>query len=842
MTTLLASTARSAPRIQSGCAASIGVLLALTGSRAAGLDVAFDVREPAGAERKPGIVSSGVPFARGAVRDLGRLSVRAGHTVLPAQFVKLAPWDDGSVRWALLDCQAGVPARETVKLTIRDDGANKPPAQPVKVTESAGNVTVSTGPLSFVIDNTKPGLFRSLKVDGKELIDGSGRGLVIWADCEPQGTVRRSGRPAVMVPKYGPGKPFAALPPASVETEQAGPMKAIVTLRGKFPEKVHKGLAAYTVRIYAYAGQKHLKLHAWLQNEGAHGYTWEKNKTKVQREWMIFDGMALELGLSLGDVVRASCEGVSGDGSFRVHQYVTKPKKDRGPAYRLEDFVYTIKKGEEELKKGLRTDGIVSLAGGNGKLTVAVRDFWENYEKAIELDGQKLRLWLWPLEGQWPRRWNGYSVAQYACHMMATVSPVGVYGMPGGVHKGHQVILDFSGRNPAQAHAALDKPLFAVAPAAYYAGTEAVPGLFAPPAVRVDDDECDPKLDAWMRMTRSAFDPKSEHGIWEARRRQGRLNFWYGWLEFGDMCIPGNGYVSLHYDWPWIMLVNLLRTGDLNALRLAEDMMQHRIDVDHCWSKRELSGYQDLQRPRGAYTHFHCERFTRAQPNVDSNWLPGVVLWYLLSGEPKAREMAERNSAALVRGWEGLTKSGGWGAGRRKSDMQSNARAMFGFCSMYALTADRGWLDKALNLFRTHVTGKWKSVGPHLHDRQQIRSQEYTRDDIKYCYSIQAFCLLHHYTKDEKLFELLKAGCDKEFPENFFDAPLFLADLNAYVALVSGEEDYADAAVEHWIAGFPESKCPPVYSPRNSQWSRRKAMFLRTGHLLQYSFWKKGKP
>ena len=52
------------------------------------------------------------------------------------------------------------------------------------------------------------------------------------------------------------------------------------------------------------------------------------------------------------------------------------------------------------------------------------------------------------------------------------------------------------------------------------------------------------------------------------------------------------------------------------------------------------------------------------------------------------------------------------------------------------------------------------------------------------------------------------------------------------------EAGQTDEAIEHWISAFPESKCPPVYLPSNSQWSRRKAMFMRTGHLLQYAHWK----
>ena len=61
------------------------------------------------------------------------------------------------------------------------------------------------------------------------------------------------------------------------------------------------------------------------------------------------------------------------------------------------------------------------------------------------------------------------------------------------------------------------------------------------------------------------------------------------------------------------------------------------------------------------------------------------------------------------------------------------------------------------------------------------------------------------------------------------------------MALKTGRKDYADDATEHWIEAFPDGKCPPVYLPANSQWSRRAAMQLRAGHLLQYCFWKKGK-
>jgi hypothetical protein len=801
--------------------AAVAALVAAAGTAQA-VEVKLTVTDDAGVPRRAATVTSGVPFARGAVKDVARLSAAAGGKNIPAQFLPIAPWDDGSVRWALVDCQIDVPAGGRTELVVRDDGKNPARGSSVRVSEKPGSVAVSTGPLEFRIDTKAFRLFESLKVDGQERLTGAGRGLVIRTED---------------------GKDVVAGAPTTVAVRQAGPMKAVIWLEGIFPG-LHKGLIGYTAEVTAYAGRRFLKLRVWLKNDGAHGYC--PRDEKWNPEWFVFDGMAVELGLGLGDPIRAECEGVSDTGRLKVLQVIQPPKDYRVQvAWALDDLRYTITGNRKSLKRGNRTDGVVALSGPDGKLTAAVRHFWEQYEKAIELDGTTLKLWLWPTEGQYPRPWVSHVCPGYARKMMLPLRHDGFYNLPGAVHKGHECILDFSGRDPKQTAAELSRPLFALASAEYYAATEAAPGLFAPPEVRTDDDECNAKLDAWMRMTRSAADPTSESSIWHARTerktacRNWGFGFWYGWMDFGDLAVPGSGTVNLHYDWPYVMLLDLLRTGDLNCLRLATEMTRHRVDIDQQWSDRDRPEYRGFQRAPGTYAHFHCSRFSRSQPNVVSNWLAGVVLYHMLTGDLKARECIERNSRAIPRAWDRILKSKDYYVRRIPGHMQGVARAMFAYVAMHGLTGDKVWLDRSLDLFRRCVVAKWKAHGPHLHDRKQIRSQSYTRDDIRYCYSLHTFCLLHHVTGDKKLFELLRAGCEQDFPENFFDAPLFLADLHAYVALKTGNRELLDDAVEQWIMAFPESKSPPVYLPNNSQWSRRKAMFMRAGHLLQYAHWKR---
>jgi len=813
---------------------SLGCVLTVSAAAAEAMEVRLQVQESAQVGRSPAVITTGVPFARGAVRDVRKLAVSVGGRPVPAQFIRTVPWEDGSVRWALMDVQVDVPAGGKVELLVSDSGANPAPAQPVTVEDGAEAVRVSTGPLQFVVNKRKFNLFESITVDGKEQVTSAGRGLVVLKED---------------------GQAVAAGPPSDVKVEQAGPLRTIICVKGKFPG-VHKDLLGYTARISAFAGRKHVKVHVWLENRGGMGYFTPKDFNRRAQEsprnfdWLLLKGMAVELGLGLGGSVTARCEDAEGTGRLKVlqtclHSRTKKKNTSQGPFYTWKDLEYTITSGEKELKRGHLTDGVVALKGERGALTAAIRDFWQNYEKAVELDGTTLRLWLWPTEGQWPRPfyWLYYAIDK----IVDSARKDGLYLLQGGVHKGHEFILDFSGRDAKESLAELSAPLWALASAEYYAATEAAPGLFAPPAVRTADADCNAKLDAWMRMTRSMADRENPAGLWRARQVSDFFqsyghpgsSYWFGWMDYGDLSVPGHGHVGLHYDWPWITLLGAMRTGDAGFLGLATAMTRHRIDVDQLWSDRDLPRFRGLQRGGGSWTSYHCARLY-APPSASRNWIAGVVLYYMLTGEPKALECCRRNAEGLKTAWGWIHKTKPWAG--PQGDMAANAWSMSSYCAMYKLTGDGKWLDEALSLFKKNVVPKWKDLGPLLHDpARQIRSQDYIQEDVKYCYSIASFCELHHLTGDEELFTMLKEGCEQEFPESFFDAPLFVADLYAYVGLKTGKAEYLTRAADSFATAFPESRCPPVFLPGNSTWSRTSAMMLRTGHLLQYANWKMGR-
>lgn len=791
--------------------ATMGLTGLWSASVAGAIELRLHVAEGARVARTPAVIVSGIPFARGEVRDVASLALSTAGKALPAHFTKTVAWDDGSVRWALLDTQVAVPATGNVELVLSDSGRNPAPVAPVRVDDGGDAVTLTTGTMIVKIGKKKPGLFASLQVDGKELLTPAGKGLVI---------VKEDGGEALTGA------------PAEVAIERAGPLRAVVRVRGVFPG-LHNGLLSYTARISVFAGQKAVQVHLWLENNGAVGNARDPGR-KI--EWFTFDGMAVDLGLGLGQDVNIRCEDAEAKGRLKVLQVCRREEVKYGekkPYFPFENLEYTVASQGQELKKGAHTDGVVALRGDAGALNVAVRDFWQNYEKAIEVDGERLRIWLWPCEGQWPRpesRMDDKTLGPYK-----TISRDKLNVLQGSVHKGHEFILDFSGKAAAETSAELTSPLFVLASAERYARTGALPTLFGPAGAKTGNRECDFKLASWDRMSRSVADPECPTSIAAARLNyefieKTEFTRWHGWMDFGDLSVLG-GQSSLRYDWPLLMLLEYLRNGEAGSLQMATQMARHRIDIDQCWSDRDPSPGCMLQRG-GQDVKFHFN--LRHSPSVSSTWDAGLALWHLLTGEPKAREACLRNAAGLEAAWDEIARNKPYGG--PQGDMEDNGWSIESFCAAYDLTGDKKWLDAAMKLFNTNVTAKWQRSGPHLHGTVGIVGQGYSMEDKKYLYAIVPLCNLHRRSRDENVWKLLIEGCEKPFPDSYFDAPMFVAGLFAYVGSETSNPAYLKTAAKLFSQGFPESRCPPVVMAGDLIWPEKSAMLIRAGYPLAYAF------
>lgn len=782
-------------------------LLACCGSsHAASSEITLTVRETAGVARRGGVVTAGIPFAKGAVTDLSKLSVAVEGKTEPAQFKLLSPWPDGSVRWALATFRADVPAGGKVVVALKPGRRNPAPDSPVVVSKRRDAVEVSTGPLRFTVGKSAGALFQSLEVGGRPVLTRAGRGIVLTSED---------------------GQAVVAGPPSEVVVEEGGPVRAVVRVGGSFGG-VHNGLLRYTARITVHAGGKALHVRMWLENDGAHGYD-------AKPEWLHFDGLAIELGLGLGDPVSMTCEGVTASGKMRVTQQCPEAQWSR--------FAFTVTGEGIEPTRGARTDGVVELRGPHGRMTAAVRHFWQNYDKAIELDGGVLRLWLWPTDSQWPRPQNLRGGGDQWLKNPAFVRP-GLNALPGGVHKSHQWVLDFSDRSPKEVAAELSAPLGAVNPD-YAASTEAANALFAPAITESGHEELDWKFRFWRNLSQNLVDPKAKRGLQFARTEgceQGAV--WFGWMDFGDVCSPNGGWYSgavtprnLHHNWTWAVLLQYLRTGDPAFLELGTEMARHQMEIDLNWSDRDHEKYRALFRSDNPCSELHAPMrgLGPALPNYEQNWLSGLVLYYLLTGDVKARDAALRNGAAL----RGRVIE--WLRGHPSDDVQL-ARSLLmleNSLSLHAMTGDSTYLNDIDVLLTGHLLRRFKDCGPFLYERRmEVRGQEYHRLGEQFCDGIRALCEYHHRTRDARVGKILAEACARPFPDTFYAAPLYFSDLYGYVGRIMADEKLLEKGMDCFADSFPESVRPPAFYPGRKDWSQWVASLLCTGHVLQHAVWK----
>jgi hypothetical protein len=222
--------------------AVLGIILC--GAAAAGeISVAVTVSEPAGVERKAEPASGGVPFKKGQVKSVDELALfsKDGAPV-PAQFSKLAAYEDGSVQWALLDTLADLPASGKLEFMVKP-GKAAAPAKPLAVTEAGDSVTVDTGAAKFTVSKAAFTLLESVEVGGKK-VAGPGSVDITAND----------------------GKAFKAGKPAKVSWEYKGPVRATLRVDGEYLGEGGAACISYTARLTFWAGSAAVRIDHSVRN------------------------------------------------------------------------------------------------------------------------------------------------------------------------------------------------------------------------------------------------------------------------------------------------------------------------------------------------------------------------------------------------------------------------------------------------------------------------------------------------------------------------------------------------------------------------------------------------
>ena len=357
---------------------------------------------------------------------------------------------------------------------------------------------------------------------------------------------------------------------------ERGPLRSVIRVKGSLGPAAAPVLE-YTAWYHFYAGTARVKLAFTLENNDHGGRTPTGNARNADIggiNCVFFDEMALRLPLALAPRGRVSF-GMSADREpvadamdAKMELYQDSGGGDHWDRYRDPKFHprpnsyvsfkgYRVFGGDEQLAAGDRAPGWMTAGDGTRGLTVAVRDFWQNFPKALaaERDGS-VEIGLFP--------------GRYA----------GDFPFRSGEHKTHEVLFDFhAGPRTDESNEAVARgfsdPLRLEASPAWYVRSRALGHLhpFDMKGYRAYEVR---------NLSTIGIFPE---GVPPGPSLTARLeeHEFFGWMDYGDVPIDfeaSSGQWGMKYDMDYHMAQQAARTGSPRWWKLFAAAGRHTGDVD----------------------------------------------------------------------------------------------------------------------------------------------------------------------------------------------------------------------------------------------------------------------
>jgi hypothetical protein len=641
-------------------------------------------------ERRGEPVSVGIPLKQGSsVVDTESLCLTdLSGKIIPAQFRILARWgalEDPRrpIKWVLADFQADAPANGTgVYFLAR---GSQPKLTPLAVRENAREITVDTGKVSFTVGKEGKGLFRELVLTGGPSAIG------------------KDGYTGFMLTRKG--EKFLGTV-ESITIEECGPLKVTLCVKGFFtnskgvkfcggdarylPNDKGKPLPenkplSYSARMYAYRNKGLMRIDYTLENNGT-GINPYYPSNDVFIDGSYFQvtptpSKAILSGTSFAEYATLSDTFVLRQG----YQLIDKVN-DRN------NFSFAATLNERTLVSGVRSDGWVDVTTGPVGMALGLRYFWQNAPKSIEYEKGVVSIGFLPEKGAVPES-----------DPKLTHSASGNYFFSGGWHKTHEFALflhdETSRGDTGKALLGLTTPLIVHCEPEWYAATEAW-GRITPAGEKLPGEigEAVARYDLYQRMFVHPTATTPDINQLREERFLGASH--YGWENFGDLAWGGGLFSALHYDWPYIMWLQFLRSGDGAFYGMAQQMTEHSADLDQIHSpgpKNAPSLYHDglWQWEQIGYLGGHHKTLQMAGYLVSHTWNGGYALGYLLTGNRRYLEAAERGAQAGIRYWEHVFS----GAKQVFTQNRSQGWTIQMMVNLYRITGDSKLLRDAMAIF-----------------------------------------------------------------------------------------------------------------------------------------------
>jgi hypothetical protein len=676
---------------------------------------------PGSAENWP--LTFGIPFPWGALdsEEHVRLVNEAGVEI-PIQTKVTCRWSKkGSIRWLLVDCL--VPAREQEQKFTLEYGAEvqrgaffggiksgqRPRAELATHQDTSEGGRRAPWPSSGrPHDVSRTMEFSDLKIEQTEtnIVVDTGKACFVFAKHKTPGLcqVLLDKTPVFLSnPDYGAymvdesGKKYLGSLDSNTEVavETAGPLKACVRVSGWHVAPTGERLGKYILRYYMYAGLPYVRVyHTFIITASSNA------DTGASKEEVRYRDIAYSLPFSttygfLGTPTIYPFRLGTGNSVYLVQRNDSSCR------------IYKDGRFDDECEKA---EGWMSVGRPGGMLTVAMKDFWQNFPKEFEVTPQAALIHFWPAHNE------------AALHTVQNTSIRNVYPLwfahegklldfkvpketldiimpdektkkewakdnPGalvanaiGLAKTHEFLLYFHAADWERAQARTVSRLFQSNPTAVCDPQwVCASGVFGPMAPR--DPQKFPAIE------------RTIDEIIACIFRQQKLWHDHGMFNYGDAhhnLVGGERRLEIYRlwrnthqgwtRWPWMMYA---RSGIKEIFDWADRNARHVADIDHChYTTKEFSS---LLWPKGKIVGGLCDYkgfvHWSAGNRLCYNSIADSLLWhYYFTGDERSRETTLEHGAALIK--DGSAQSHREGSGRATSA-----------CELYYYTWDNDYLD-----------------------------------------------------------------------------------------------------------------------------------------------------
>lgn len=550
-------------------------------------------------------VSWGVPWPRGTVKKNQSFTLTANDGAsIPVQSWPLAYWPDGSIKWSGL---AAVPSdsQSAFKLTVSN--AKQTSSSTLLANESSTTIKINTGQMQCIISKNGNHLVDSLIVD-KRAVAVNGQ-LECILQNGPDGEDFES-----------PAKDKFVNQLNKVTVEQNGPVRTVIRVQGKmFSEKTKRAWLPFDVRLYFYAGSNAIRMVNTIIYDG------EQEKDFIKGLALVFSvpmreemhNRHIRFGGEEEGIWAEPIRPLVGRAPFMLNGRNVFPDQQSGKPIagikefnqRTQTFInylpvwndyklvqsnadgFNIQKRTNnkstwlDVIAGKRSNGLVFVGDTKGGLAVGLKDFWQSYPAALEVqnastNSAQLKLWLW----------SPYNDAMDMRHYDTTGHDLDAtyedwqpgFSTPYGVARTSEITIFPAANVPSndelssEAFIASHPPLLTSSPE--YLHSVNVFGLWSlPDRSTAAKKWIEDKLDKAISFYQKEIDQRN----------------WYGFWNYGDVM---HSYDPVRHTWRydiggfawdntelstdmWLWY-SYLRSGRADIFRMAEAMTRHTSETD----------------------------------------------------------------------------------------------------------------------------------------------------------------------------------------------------------------------------------------------------------------------